>query len=273
MTKPKPKSKSRSTTSNPIPNPTPPEYEPDGTLEEAVARARLQEKAEHQHQIEEFTKQAGFNPVLLRVILYFLVAVFTLVGTAPFIFIYLLREPPPVTYTQRKVLNKPVTPGGLPAVRPGEPLVIHIASDLADKCDATVYRVVVDASGRRHGFDPEPRPRETDYNVTIITPLEAFPGPAYYSGRIEWVCNWVQRWWPQVVFQKNLDFLILPAEKVIELPEGQLLPAPITPNVPPLIQPDGVPDNHDNNQGYLQLEKQDYMPSEQQATIGRSEAN
>lgn len=177
------------------------------------------------------------SPLKVNMILGGIAGFFSLLSVSPFMIIYLINQAPPAVYTVRKVLT--------PKVHPGEKLIIRIAADVPQGCSATVNRVIVDASTRRHGFDPVPRPNEPEYDVELTTPIEAVPGPAYYSGRVEWSCNWLQRWWPQSVLQKNIPFIILPTDKT--LPELQQELAPHNqdiPRPPPAIapEPESVPD-------------------------------
>lgn len=131
----------------------------------------------------------------------------------PALLIYWYKEPPPVTYSQRKVLT--------PVVPPGGELQIRISSDVAKKCNATVYRSIVDSSSVKTEYSSVFRPTETDYTVKVTIPLGAAPGPAFYSARLEWKCNIVQQWFPQEVIQRNIYFEIAPSEGQMPMPERQ----------------------------------------------------
>lgn len=161
------------------------------------------------------------------------------IATVPFIGIFLWTQNPPVAYSRREILT--------PQVYPGEPLRIRIAADVATNCDATVMRVIRDASGRRHGFDPEHRPHEPEYVVEIITPLEAWPGPAAYLGTVAWSCNFVQRWFPRVIIQRELPFTIL-------APEGWTPPylQQQTPPIPPIEE---TQEQYERRQGMMQQQQ------------------
>lgn len=135
------------------------------------------------------------------------------IGLSPALFIYLLNEPSPVEYNRRQVLT--------PVVPPGGELQIRISADIRKRCSSTVYRTIVDMTGRPFDFVPEARPLETDYVIKIIVPLGAAPGPAYYAARIEWVCNLVQKYFPQEVIQRKIEFTIAPSEGQMPMPEQQ----------------------------------------------------
>lgn len=206
-------------------------------MEERIYRAQLEAEAD----AKKYSKYAALKKFLTNVMFAIVFILCIVIGTGPFIFIYLLQAPPPAVYTIRKVLT--------PNVKPGEPLLIEIAADVSENCEATVYRVIVDSSGRRHGFDPVPRSKEPKYIVRLITPIEAVAGPAYYSGRVEWECNWVQKWWkPQVVTQKNIDFNILPGDKTLPEIQQQSLPPGVPLDVPTI----DVPQRPFDEQGALE---------------------
>jgi hypothetical protein len=135
------------------------------------------------------------------------------IALSPALFIYLYNEPPPVTYSRRQVLT--------PVVPPGGELQIRISSDLTKRCSSEVYRTIVDVTGRPFDFVPEPRPLSTDYTIKLTVPLGAAPGPAYYSARVAWSCNMVQKYFPQEVIQRNIDFIIAPAEGQLPMPQQQ----------------------------------------------------
>jgi hypothetical protein len=143
-------------------------------------------------------------------------ALFALFGTAfilPALLIYWYKEPPPVVYSQRRVLT--------PVVPPGGELQIRISADVTKKCNATVYRSVVDSSSVQTQYAPVFRPLETDYTVRVTIPLGAAPGPAFYSARVQWKCNFVQQWFPQEVIQRNIYFEIAPSEGQLPMPSRQ----------------------------------------------------
>jgi hypothetical protein len=149
-----------------------------------------------------------------RLVLWFFATLFFGgVALSPALFIYLYNEQPPIVYSQRKVLT--------PTVAPGDTLRIRISADVNKRCDATVYRTIVDSVGKPTEFVGEPRPHKTDYIVEIKVPRGAEPGPAYYSARLLWVCNVVQQWFPQEVIQRQIDFNIAPAEGQMPMPDQQ----------------------------------------------------
>ena len=138
---------------------------------------------------------------------------FGFIALSPGLLVYWYNEPAPVVYSVRKVLT--------PVVPPGGELQIRISADFAKKCDATVYRSIVDSSGIEADYAPEPRPTKTDYTIKITIPLGAAPGPAFYSARVVWNCNFVQKWFPQEVIQRNINFNIAPSEGQLPMPQKQ----------------------------------------------------
>lgn len=150
----------------------------------------------------------------------FAVGLFLAVNFALFvglpILIYLMYvEAPPGNYTRREALTKSVPPGGT--------LKIAISADVTKHCDAVVYRTIIDANGTLFELLPENRKEQTDYVVELTVPLGAAPGLAYYSARIEWKCNIIQRLFPMEVYQRNLPFMVLPAEGQLPNPAQQVI--------------------------------------------------
>jgi len=127
--------------------------------------------------------------------------------------IWMYFEPPPVSYSQRKVLNEKVAPG--------ETLRIQISADIQKQCPAVVYRTIVDSTGLPFDLLPVPRPNETDYVVEVPVPLGVSPGPAYYKARLLWSCNIIQKWFPREVIQRNITFIIEPSDGQLPVPERQ----------------------------------------------------
>lgn len=144
---------------------------------------------------------------------FFIAMNFGLFIATPAVGFLLYSEPPPVNYGRREVLNKDVPPGGV--------LKIAISTDITKKCDAVVYRRIIDFNGVLFDIFPERRSTLTDYIVEVPIPLGAAPGMAYYSARIEWKCNFVQKWFPQEVLQRNIPFNIVPSEGQMPVPEQQ----------------------------------------------------
>lgn len=149
-----------------------------------------------------------------KLIVWLVIALMTgvFVGVPSLIFI-MIKESPPTSYSKREVLTKNVPPGG--------ELKISISADINKRCDATVYRSIIDSSDVVHELKETPRSQETDYIVTVTVPLGASPGQAFYSARIEWQCNFMQKLFPQEVFQRNLPFNILPIEGQFTIPQQQ----------------------------------------------------
>ncbi len=149
-----------------------------------------------------------------RPVFWFIYALlFGFIAMMPALSIYLYYEKPPVSYSIRKVLTPKVPPGG--------ELRIQISADISKSCVSTVYRSIVDSSNIQTDYAPEARPQVTDYVITLTVPLGASPGPAYYSARVEWQCNFVQEWFPQEVIQRNINFEIEPSEGQLPVPERQ----------------------------------------------------
>lgn len=152
------------------------------------------------------------------------------VALTPALLIYLYNQQPPVTYSSRKVLTPVVPPGGI--------LKIEISSDLSRKCEAMVFRTIIDSNGALYDLSPEARPLKTNYVIEVPVPLGVMPGPASYSARVEWRCNPVQHWFPQEIIQKNLNFTIAPADGQFPDPQQQgVYPLPITKSELARVQP------------------------------------
>lgn len=143
-------------------------------------------------------------------------ATFILGGIAltPGLLIYWFNEGVPVAYSIRKVMT--------PKVAPGDELKIKIVAEITKvSCKANVLRSIVDSAGVIHSVVPENRPAFSDYIVTLTVPLGAAPGPAKYRARVEWTCNPVQRYFPLVILQPEMEFEIVPVEGQMQMPEQQ----------------------------------------------------
>lgn len=127
--------------------------------------------------------------------------------------IWFFYEPPPVSYSVRKVLT--------PTVAPGDVLKIQISADIQKQCDALVFRTIIDSTGLPFTLEAETRPNETDYVVEVPVPPGATAGPANYRARLLWSCNFVQRWFPREVIQRNIPFVIAPLDGQMPMPERQ----------------------------------------------------
>lgn len=148
----------------------------------------------------------------------FLFLMFTLFIGMPVMGYLMYIEAPPASYARRAVLTKSVPPGGI--------LKIAISADLTKRCDAVVYRTIIDSNGVLFELLPENRRQETDYIVDLFVPLGAAEGPAYYSARIVWKCNIVQQFFPVEVLQRNLPFNIAPSEGQFPNPAQQGIYSP-----------------------------------------------
>lgn len=125
-------------------------------------------------------------------------------------------ERAPVTkWTKRDVLNPNST------VPPGEDLKIRIEATINKECPGTVIRQIIDSKDRLFTFAEEPRQELDAYTVELNVPLGATAGPAKYTARIRWRCNWVQEWWPKEIRQAPLDFIIAPSEGQVPDPAQQ----------------------------------------------------
>lgn len=128
--------------------------------------------------------------------------------------IMLYFERPPVTlYAKREITPE--------KVYPGEEITINIDAPLTKDCPAMVYRSIHDSSGRVFTFDPEMRPSKQTYPVKKVVPIDSFPGPAEYNATLEWSCNWVQSFFPRIVVQPPIPFMILPKPEQLPLLEKQ----------------------------------------------------
>lgn len=139
-----------------------------------------------------------------------------IIGTliiAPSLLIFWYNEAVPVSYSRREVLTPIVSPGGL--------LKIRITAEITKDCISTVTRSIVDGAGYSHDAAAVTQPAFTNYTVELPVPLGAAPGPATYRARVEWVCNPVQRWFPNVVLQPEIPFTIAQAVGQVQMPEQQ----------------------------------------------------
>lgn len=151
---------------------------------------------------------------MIRAILVFLMALFvSAIIFAPSLLIFWYNEAAPVAYSRREVLTPTVAPGGV--------LKIRITAEITKSCISTVYRSIIDGAGYQHDAAPVTRPAFTNYLVELPVPLGAAPGEASYRARVEWVCNPVQRWFPNVVLQPEIPFTIAQATGQIQIPEQQ----------------------------------------------------
>lgn len=135
------------------------------------------------------------------------------IAAAPGTLIIIGREGEPVKYYRRHVET--------PIVAPGDILRIKIAADIYKQCDSTVYRSITDSTGVVFEIAPGKRRDETEYTVAVPVPLGAAEGPATYKARIEWRCNFVQQFYPNVVNQNPLAFTIKAGEYQLQIPEKQ----------------------------------------------------
>ena len=140
----------------------------------------------------------------------------------PSLLIFWYNEGAPVSYSRREVLTPTVAPGGV--------LKSRITAEITKKCISTVYRSIIDGAGYSHDAAPVTRPAFTNYTVELPVPLGAAPGTAIYRARVEWVCNPVQRWFPNVVLQPEIPFIIAQAVGQMQIPEQQgVYSAPVFP--------------------------------------------
>lgn len=173
-----------------------------------------------------------------RLLLYaLLVLVFGAAGSIAPLLIFWANEQVPVAYSTRSALTPQVAPGG--------ELRIKIKAEISKpSCKATVFRSIVDSADIIYDIVSVNRPAFADYEVVMTIPLGAAPGKARYRARVEWNCNPVQKYFPLVILQPELEFEILPVqglyitpEQVEQLSKAQKLlenPVPPTPGTAPL---------------------------------------
>jgi hypothetical protein len=135
------------------------------------------------------------------------------IALLPGLLIYWFNESPPISYSYRRVLTPEVPPGG--------DLRIKVSAEVKKPCIATVTRSIVDATGTVYLKEPITRPAFTDYTVEFKIPLGASPGIAQYRAKIEWHCNIVQDYFPMIVLQPELEFMILPLQDQEQVPKQQ----------------------------------------------------
>lgn len=138
-----------------------------------------------------------------RLFMAIVIALFGLLWTVPALMLWWYVETPPLLIgPDRGLLAKEVMAGGN--------LEIRINSATSTRCVGTVYRSIVDDTGRVFTFEPEQRPSVSSYVVQLAIPPDAKPGLARYQARIDWECNPLQRVWPKVILRPDLEFTILP---------------------------------------------------------------
>ena len=146
-----------------------------------------------------------------------------LIASTPAAIIVLINKQPPIYYGGREVLTPEVPPGGK--------LRIDVSSEIKNGCDATVYRSIVDSTKATTDFEAISRNQIPNQIIELTVPLGATPGTAFYQARIDWSCNFVQKFFPYVVNQQPLKFKIVPLPKQEQRLEQQGVyepPNPIT---------------------------------------------
>jgi hypothetical protein len=152
-----------------------------------------------------------------RIFMGIVIALFGLLWTVPALMLWWYVENPPFLIgPDRGLLAKEVMAGGN--------LKIRINSSTSTRCVGTVYRTIVDDTGRVFTFEPERRPSDSSYVVDLAIPPDAKPGQARYQARIDWECNPLQRIWPKVILRPDLEFTILPNPKQQSLYEEAVEP-------------------------------------------------
>lgn len=127
-----------------------------------------------------------------------------------------LERPPVSNYNKREI-----DPSTL-RVAPGQDLKINISANISNKeCDAMVVRTITDSTGRPFEFASELRPQQVSYQIELTVPLGTYPGPAQYTAKIFWSCNFMQNWFPKIITQSPLLFEILPADGQLPMPQQQ----------------------------------------------------
>lgn len=144
---------------------------------------------------------------------FFVILNFFIFAVLPGMAFILYNEPPPIIYNKRDVLTREVPPGGT--------LRIEISADVSSKCTAKVFRTIIDGNGVPFDLGEGRRNIQTNYIVEVPIPLGAAPGMSYYSARVLWSCNIVQKWFPQEIQQRALPFLIEPSEGQLPMPGQQ----------------------------------------------------
>ena len=127
------------------------------------------------------------------------------------LFWYLITEPAPHVDAVRTVLT--------PIVKAGETFRYTNAFTNKKRCGAIIYRSAFDGQDVRVYSDYEERPAidgEDDSEKMIAhttraipIPKDAAPGTAHFETQYRWVCNPLQRIFPQVFNFNSLQFTIV----------------------------------------------------------------
>lgn len=114
---------------------------------------------------------------------------------------YWLYERPPFSNSMRVIKN--------PTVFPGDNLLVEVKADIiSTNCTVSVARSIVDSRGNVWPVEIETGKPFTKRTLKIPVPLVAAKGLAQYAARATWVCNPLQKWFPVVVDQPDMDFII-----------------------------------------------------------------
>lgn len=126
-------------------------------------------------------------------------------------FWYLINEPAPQVDAVRTVLT--------PVVKAGETFRYTNAFVNKKRCGAIIYRSAFDGQDIRVYSDYEERPAfdgDDDSKETVAhtiraipIPKDATPGTAHFETQYRWVCNPLQRIFPQVFNFNSLTFTIV----------------------------------------------------------------
>ena len=146
-----------------------------------------------------------------------------MIASVPAVLIVMINMEPPIHYGGREVLTPEVPPGGK--------LRIDVSSEVKNGCDAMVYRSIVDSTKATTEFEVISRNQIPNQIIELTVPLGATPGTAFYQARIDWSCNFVQKFFPYTVNQRPLKFKIVPLPKQEQSLEQQGVyepPNPIT---------------------------------------------